>query len=41
VILPDCAFVSSDADLYLNQSAAIFELKDEAIETPKHRKKRL
>jgi hypothetical protein len=32
-------FVSSDADLYLNQSA-IFELKDEVIETPKTPKKR-
>jgi hypothetical protein len=39
-ILPDCAFVSSDADLYLNQSA-IFELKDEAIETPKTPKKEI
>jgi hypothetical protein len=38
-ILPDCAFVSSD-DLYLNR-AAIFELKDEAIETPKTPKKEI
>jgi hypothetical protein len=28
-------FVSSDTDLYLNQSATIFELKDETIEIPK------
>lgn len=28
-------FVSSDTDLYLNQSATIFELKEETIEIPK------
>ncbi|WP_269684961.1 DUF3987 domain-containing protein [Flavobacterium lacustre] len=34
-------FLSSDADLYLNQSATIFELKDEVIETPKTPKKEI